>query len=250
MERRICLPIGASIRRDDRILAGLYREALARDPAVAESQRAWLAERDRCASRDPAEQDWCIYAAYERRKRELIARIGAPAWAEAGTTALYVDPGIEFEESFRATPLYRRLLPAISGASAAHLLVTANADGTVAARGYALGEGAQDCSVDARGLRLDPETGWWSAPYRAAGGEPAEWRDRPMPVLLLWSDRAEVYRSGHSEPGSPGDDDPRASEYAGCAVAVSFPEMIRVPVTPDEAARVTGFVDALRGEEE
>ncbi len=242
VERRICLPIGEMIRRDDRILAGLYREAAARDPGIAVSQRAWLRDRDRCAERDPAEQDYCIYQAYERRKSELIVRIGPPAWVRPGAFALFVGRRIEFDDGFRQSALYRRLLPAIVGSASARVMLRVNADGTIDAAGEAVGANAHLCSLAGERLRFDPATGWYSGPYRDDADTPAAWRGRPLPVLRFWADRVEVYRNGQM--GSL-DQDPRPSDYASCGARAAFEEMVRVPASDTQ---INAAIESMRGE--
>jgi uncharacterized protein YjbI with pentapeptide repeats/uncharacterized protein YecT (DUF1311 family) len=236
VERRICLPIGASIRLDDRNLAILYRQAVGRDPAVADRQRAWLRERDRCAQRPDEEKDRCIAEAYERRRSELIARLGAPDWASPGAVALFVEPQVEFEESFRSTPLYTRLIPAIKGSASARVVVRVNADGSLDAAGDAVGANAHLCSLGAERLRFDPATGWFSALRSPDLEAPPQFRGKPIPVLRLFGDRAEVWRGGQG--GLSEGEDPRVGDYASCGVRASFPEMIRVPVTLAEARQL------------
>ena len=110
------------------------------------------------------------------------------------------------------------------------------ADGTIDARGDARGANGHMCSLTGDRLRFDRSTGWHSGPYQANGDEPAQWRRRPMPVLLLWSDRAEIWRNGHNVYG-PTEGDPRPSDYASCGARAGFGQMLRVPVAQAEAAR-------------
>lgn len=236
VERRICLPIGASLRLDDRNLAGLYRQALARDPSVAAAQRAWLRERDRCARQPEVEKDHCIYQAYDRRRSELIARIGPPDWVRPGALALFVEQQVELDEGFRKTPLYQRLIPALKGAASARVVVRVNADGSIDASGDAVGANAHLCSLGAERMRLDPASGWFSAPDQPEIEAPPQWRGKPIPVLRLYGDRLEVWRGGQS--GFVEGEDPRAGDYASCGVRAAFPEMIRVPISQAEAEQL------------
>lgn len=233
VERLICGEAGATLRALDRDVADLYRRA---GPAVAASQQAWLRERDRCPLTEDMPDLWCVQQSYERRREALIARIGPPAWLRPGATALFVAPPMQFDEAFRAEPLYQRLLPVIIGASWSNVAVRANRDGTIDARGDALGANAHMCSLAGDGLRFDPDTGWYSGPYRPTGEEPAQWRTRPMPVLLVWGDRAAVYLNGRSNYGTD-EGDPRLSDYASCGARAGFSEMLLMPVPEDEAAR-------------
>jgi len=233
VERLICGENGGTLRALDRDIAELYRRAGA---AAAASQQAWLGERDRCPLTEGVPDSWCVQQSYERRREALVARLGPPAWLRPGATLLFVAPPMQFDEGFRAGPLYRKLLPAILGASWSNVVVRVNRDGMIDARGDALGANAHMCSLAGNGLRFDRDTGWYSGLYTPTGEEPAEWRTRPMPVLLFWGDEAAVYLNGHSNYGAE-EGDPRSSDYASCGARAGFSEMIRVPVSEAEAAR-------------
>ena len=60
------------------------------------------------------------------------------------------------------------------------------------------------------------------------------WRGRPVPVLLLFDDRAEVYEHGRASADQAGID-PRAGDYASCGARAGFEAMVRVPVGEREA---------------
>ncbi|MEA3030444.1 MAG: hypothetical protein QOG13_1769 [Sphingomonadales bacterium] len=230
IEQVICRPDGGRLRALDRAVADLYRQA---GPAAAASQTAWLRARDRC----PADDAWCIEQGYQRRKAALVARIGPPAWARAGAAALFVAPPVGFDETFRAGPLYTRLVPVIIGAGWSHAVVRVNADGTINVSGEALGANAHSCSLGGEGLRLDPATGWYSGPQTSGADVPMPWRTQAMPVLLLWGASAEVYENGRSgEGGEQGD--PRSSDYASCGARAAFSEMVRMPASEAEIARM------------
>jgi uncharacterized protein YjbI with pentapeptide repeats len=160
-----------------------------------------------------------------------------PSWARPGAIALFVDAPLLFDEAFRGTPLYRRLLPALIGASASHVAVRVRRDGSLDAAGESVGANAHTCTLAGEGLLFDPATGYYSGPHEATGEEPAEWRERPMPVLSFVGDRVEVYRSGRDNLGGP-DGDPRLSDYASCGMRAAFAPMVRVPGEEAAARRM------------
>ena len=208
---------------------------LARDAGEARAQGSWLRIRNACHRGDDATALGCLLDRYQERKEALVARLG-PAAPRPGEVQLYVAAPVEFDEGFREDPLYRRLVPALVYAGWARALVRANPDGTIDVRGDAIGGNAHSCSLSGDRLRFDARTGWYSGPYQATGEEPAIWRDRPMPVLLLWDDQAEVYQDGRGTFGAA-EGDPRASDYASCGVRAGFGPMVRMPVPAEEARR-------------
>jgi uncharacterized protein YjbI with pentapeptide repeats len=233
VERLICGEGGGRLRALDLLVAELFRRAAASDSTAAAAQRAWLRERDRCAADENA--GWsCVYDVYASRREQLVARIGPPAWARPGTAALFVMPAVDFDDDFRDDPLYRRLLPVIEGGAWSHVAVRVNADGSLDARGDAIGANAHSCSLGAEGLRLDRSTGWYSVEREPESGDPPAWRGRPIPVLLFWGERGEVYRHGHSETGGEGVD-ARAGDYASCGARAGFGELVRLPIPEAEA---------------
>ncbi len=157
-----------------------------------------------------------------------------PPWARPGATALFVAPNVAFDDAVRQGAIYARLVPVVVGAAWSRVAVRVNEDGTIDARGDAVGANAHQCWLGGDRLRLDPATGWYSGPQPPSDEDPPEWRGRPMPVLRLWDDRGEVFGRGHY--GAGGNGDPRFSDYAGCGVRAGFLPMIRVPV-PDAEAR-------------
>ena len=160
-----------------------------------------------------------------------------PAWARPGTVALFVGGPVEFDDAFRSTTLYRRLLPVIVGAAWSRLVARVNPDGTIDARGDAIGGNAHLCSLAGNGLALDRAAGWYSGPQTPQENDPAEWRERPMRVLRFHGDRALVWKNGHAG-GQHVDGDSRYSDYASCGARAGFSEMVRVPVGEAEARRI------------
>lgn len=230
VELLICGPDGGRLRALDRAVADLYRQA---GPGAAPSQAAWLRVRDRC----PADDNWCVEQSYQRRKAALIARVGPPAWMRPGAAALFVAPSVGFDEAFRAGPLYARLVPVIIGSGWSHAVLRVNPNGTIDASGGAVGANGHSCSLGGEGLRFDSATGWYSGPQRSGADVPMPWRTKPMPVLLLWGERAEVYERGRSGPGGE-EGDPRSSDYASCGARAGFSEMVRMPASAAEIARI------------
>jgi hypothetical protein len=128
-------------------------------------------------------------------------------------------------------------VPVIIGSGWSQAVVRVNPNGTIDASGEAVGANAHSCSLGGEGLRFDPATGWYSGPQQSAAEMPAPWRTRPMPVLLLWGERAEVYENGRSGQGGE-EGDPRSSDYASCGARAAFSEMVRMPVSEAEIARI------------
>jgi uncharacterized protein YjbI with pentapeptide repeats/uncharacterized protein YecT (DUF1311 family) len=231
VERMICGPDDYMLRQLDRELAAVYRRAVAADPSVAASQRAWLAERDRCAD------SLCLERAYAAREGALVGRLGPPAWLRPGVRALFVSERIAFAEPFRTTALYRRVLPAIVGAASSRVALRVNADGTIDAAGEAIGGNAHMCGLGGQGLRFDPATGWFSGPFVPVLDGPPDLSAPPMRVLRIDGDSAEVFRNGHYW----SDDDPveaRHSNYAGCGARAGFETMVRVPAADADVDRL------------
>lgn len=235
IELLICGPDGGRLRALDRAVASLYRQA---GRSAAASQSAWLRERDRC----PADDNWCVEQSYQRRKAALVARVGPPAWMRPGAAALFVAPSVGFDDAFRAGPLYARLVPVIIGSGWSRAVVSVNPNGTIEASGDAVGANGHSCSLGGEGLRFDSATGWYSGPQRSGADVPMPWRTRPMPVLLLWGERAEVYELGRSGPGGE-EGDPRSSDYASCGARAGFSEMVRMPVSDAEIAAHRATMD-------
>lgn len=235
VERLICGDQGSRLRALDRLVADLFRQAAVAGPGAAADQRAWLADRDRCARSEDVLS--CVDALYMRRREQLVARIGPPAWVRTERVALFVMPVVDFDDGFRADPLFRRLLPVIDGGAWGAMAVRVGTDGSLAARGESIGANAHMCSLSADGLWHDPATGWYSAMSEAEPDDPPQWRGRPAPVLLFWNDRAAVYRHGHAYGG--GDDiHPRAGDYASCGARAGFTELVRMPVSEEQVAEI------------
>ena len=146
-----------------------------------------------------------------------------------------------FDEQIRTTLLYRRLLPVVIDGADGRAVVRVNANGTIDAGGNAIGANAHLCSLWAEQIRLDPQTGWYSATPADNAQTPARLRGRPVPVVRLIDDRLEVYRGGHAD----FEEDPRPGDYASCGARAGFDTMVRVPITAEEAR---ALLDSFREE--
>jgi uncharacterized protein YjbI with pentapeptide repeats len=160
-----------------------------------------------------------------------------PDWARPGTTALFVNTPLIFDDAFRETELYRRLVPALIAASDMHVVVTVRPDGSIDANGEAVGANAHMCSLGSEALRFDPATGYYSGPYEPQPDDPPGWRGRPAPVLMLHGERAEVYGRGRA---FREDSEYPVGDYASCGARAGFDTMVRVPASAAEIERLSG----------
>jgi hypothetical protein len=157
--------------------------------------------------------------------------------ASPGAALYFVHLPDAFAVSFRSHPLYRRLLPALIGASWSWVAVKVNADGSIDASGEAIGANAHSCSLDSARLRFDPATGWYSGAQEARAEDPAAWRGKPMPVLRFRGDQVDVWRMGRWSLGE-GEGDPRDSDFASCGARAGFSPMLRVPLSTAQVERL------------
>ena len=162
---------------------------------------------------------------------------GPPSYAAPGNSFLFVDGPLVFEPAFQAHPLFRRLLAVLVGASWSRVAIRFNADGTIDAAGEAFGANGHMCSLAGRSLAFDPTTGWYSGPQEPAEDDPPHWHHRPMAVLMLSGESA-LAHARHGTSGVAGEEDPRFSDYASCGTRAGFSEMVRVPVSEEEALRL------------
>ncbi|HEU0098761.1 MAG TPA: pentapeptide repeat-containing protein [Allosphingosinicella sp.] len=169
---------------------------------------------------------------HSRRDRLPKPVAGTRSGLRPGTANLFVETPVDFDPAFRATALYRRLVPVLAGNPISRMLVTVRPDGRIDAEGDAVGGGDHMCGLAAKGLRLDRATGWYSGPHEPWERDPPEWRSRPMPVLRIRGDRAEAYGDGFGDHG-----DPRISDYISCGARARFGEMVRLPLTSAAARR-------------
>jgi hypothetical protein len=150
---------------------------------------------------------------------------------EPGTSALFISFPLELDAEARASPLYKRLLPAIVAETNSWVHVEGGRAGAVSAVGGAQGANYHPCSLSGPPLRLDPKTGWYVGRSRAPDEERGAWTGAEVPVLRLWDDRAEIFEEGHPRPGN---------DIVTCGARAFFSEMTRVPFPIEEARRLWG----------
>jgi uncharacterized protein YjbI with pentapeptide repeats len=153
----------------------------------------------------------------------------AGRWMKPGRSALFVALPLEFDAAARASPLYRRLMPAIVSGASSYVHVKVARDGSVRVEGHALGANAHWCGVEGPPLRLDRATGWYSGPAEAPPDGVGAWGGPRRPVLRLWGDKAEIYRDGHPR---------QFNDYFTCGARAFFYEMTRVPFPAAAAKRL------------
>ena len=195
-----------------------------------------VSERPAEVRLSPAEYAW-LRGRIGKRQEVLPAEAGArkvrkPApWMRPGAEALFVAPRIRFDAEAQASPLYRRLMPAIVAGAISYLRVKVGPGGRVEAVGSAIGGNGHMCGLGAKNLRLSAD-GWhsgWAEPFEPPAPPPAA----PVPVLRFHADRAEVYENGH-----PRDETLLRNgfdRFASCGARAGFEEMIRVPFPPHRA---------------
>lgn len=230
IERAICAESNSDIRRSDRHMAALYKEARKRGIAVEESQKAWLARRSRCTVVQYL--DRCLRNAYDQRIGQLIGLLGEGDWLPVGEDALFLEEVLPLGEDVVSSSSYVDLVPILAGAARSSLLVKRSFDGSLEAYGDAIGANAHLCSLHVKGLRFDPATGWYSLSALEDGVT------RRFPVLRYYDGRIEVYRGGRLQDGEewPSTDEEDGS-YVSCGARASFPPMVRIDAPLDLMAR-------------
>lgn len=137
-----------------------------------------------------------------------------------GETAFYVEPWLRFDPAARASPLYRRLLPAVVSRASSAMTVTGREDGALDAEGTAAGPAGHACDLSVRGLRFDRRSGWF------LGSLPLGKERAPTPLLRFDRDSVEVREQGHVEP------------WGFCGYRAGFGRMERVPLSREEGLRM------------
>lgn len=213
-EQLICSAEGgdAGLAQRDRQLAAAFAAARAATPAALAEQRAWLQSRNRCTTID------CIAQSYDRRLAALLGQAGAPAWLEPDKPVLFVEASMMPRLKGDQAALLARVSPVLVAAADQRIVVTRKADGTLDAVGQSIGANAHICSLDANGLRLDRDTGWFSL-FDANG--------RASPVIRLIGDRIEVFANGR-----PDYDVWPEADYVSCGARASFADGARIEADP------------------
>jgi hypothetical protein len=205
VEKLICGEYASALRTADRDMAALYGEAKRAGKITASSQKAWLAQRNRCSDED------CIVEAYRTRMDQLFAALG-PRWTlSAGQSVTYREDVLPLPSSMRGSDLYEHIRPVLADASMQYVTLTGLADGSVSTEGFALGGNAHMCDLVVEGARFDPRTGWYSA--EAHTGE-------LVPLFRIWGDRLLMRYSGNM-----GDTPDEAQDFVSCGARAGFVEL-------------------------
>ncbi|WP_422344882.1 hypothetical protein [Parasphingorhabdus sp.] len=225
VEKEICGEYNGDMRQSDRQVAALYDLARKQDRSVKASQKAWLKQRNACgAEQYPAD---CLRRAYDERVGQLIGLLGEPDWLKSGEEVLFFEEVLPLTGDVAQSPSYAQLVPILAGEARASLLVKRSTDGSLEAYGDAVGANAHLCTLEAKGLRFDAATGWYSLSGTQEG------LTRKFPVLRYHDGRIEVYRAGRLR----ADEELPGTSFASCGARASFPPMIKMDVPPAMMAR-------------
>lgn len=214
-EKAICGDYAQDIRQLDRQLANLYAMIRPKNPAIATSQKAWLAKRNTCTDRE------CLYPLYSDRVDELMVMMGEPEVIAKGTSALFVNEAVILSDSFRQTELFRKITPVLVGAASAEAVVSRENDGSYSIAGEAVGANAHLCSAGGDNLRFDPKNGWFSG----RGQGPSK---RRVAVFRALDDRIEFPGNGHPDE----EQFPGSSDYVSCGARAVLPQLRLIGVDP------------------
>ncbi|WP_284124550.1 pentapeptide repeat-containing protein [Parerythrobacter aestuarii] len=204
VETLICGEYQSELRRLDRDMAALYGQARTAGKADAAGQRAWLSRRNDCTKGE------CVETSYRARMQELFAAIGTELAIAPDASREYEEDVLPVTDDMRQSALYQRILPAIRMASMQGVTLTGREDGSISARGEAVGGNAHTCSLGADELVYDPATGWYSATARDGS---------PIPILLVWDQRLFFRYSGNA------DTPDEAQDYISCGMRAAFGEL-------------------------
>lgn len=204
-EQLVCGEYASSLRAADRDLAALYAQARASGHVTAASQRAWLAQRDRCPDAE------CLEAAYRARIDALFAAQGNRFTLGPGAAKTFRQDVLPLPSAMRGSELYRRILPVLADASWQDITLTGNADGSIAAEGFALGSNAHMCELSAPRLMFDPRTGWFSTASESGA---------MIPLLRVWGERLIMRYSGNM-----GDTPDQAQAFVSCGARAFFTDL-------------------------
>ncbi|MBK9433134.1 MAG: hypothetical protein IPN50_12280 [Sphingomonadales bacterium] len=212
-EKEICGEYASDVRALDRRMASLYATIRPKYPAIASSQKTWIANRNSCADRA------CLLSAYQKRVSQLMVSIGEPEVISPGTSALFINDTLELSDAFRSSGLFRKITPVLVGASSAEALLTRERDGRYSIAGEAVGANAHLCSVDGQGLRFDPRTGWFAGPSENGPM-------RRAAVFRSFDDRIEFPGDGHADDT----EFPGSGDYVSCGARAVLPELRQIDV--------------------
>ena len=213
-EQLVCSAEGleAGLPMRDRHLAAAFAAARTARPAAVAEQRTWLRSRNQC--RTVA----CIAQSYDQRLAALLGQAGVPASLAPGKPVLFVETGVvPLLESDQAA-LLAKASPVLVAAADQWIVVTHTAVGMLDAVGQSIGANAHICSLDATGLRMDPNTGWFSL-FDAKG--------KATPAIRLIGNRIEVFASGRPDYQAWPD-----ADFVSCGARASFTDGVRIEADP------------------
>ncbi len=204
-ERLICSEYESELRRLDRDMAQLFREALDAGATTLVAQRAWLGRRNRCG--DSA----CISDSYRQRMTRLFSALGTRLVLAPDESRTYSEDVLPLPDAFRSTALYKRIVPALEQAGMQHATLTGSEDGGISAEGSAVGGNAHLCHLGVSGAIFDPATAWYSA--RLEDGT-------LVPLFRVWRDRLMFRYSGNY-----GNTPEKVSDFMSCGARAGFQDM-------------------------
>ncbi|PXW75249.1 pentapeptide repeat protein [Blastomonas natatoria] len=221
-EKTICLQDSRDLADADRLLARTFAQARKKDSQLVAGQREWLKQRDACMGKEfPTD---CLRSAYADRQGQLLGALGERDWLKPGEAALFIDDELPVSDSMRQTALFARLAPLLAQASMGYVHVERSGDGQYIASGESIGANAHSCTLGARGLRLDPMTGWYSVTARGS--------NRKIRVVQIDGDWLRVFASGHPY----GEVAEAEADFASCGARAAFEPMRRIMLPPDVLA--------------
>lgn len=225
VERIICSEFEARLRQRDLELAWLYSQARERGRADPGAQKAWLAQRNRCADAD------CIARAYDMRIDALAGLLGAPDPVFGGQSAYFMHPSLPLGRAFRSEGLHARALPALVGDADIGAVIHRQADGRFSIAGKAVGVNGHMCTLLAGNLAFDPASGWFA--QQQGDGRP------PVRLFQLIDETLHIVRGGHPEY----DPEMAAGEYLTCGARAAFVPMTRIATEPGALAAMMRFFE-------
>ncbi|GGB68599.1 pentapeptide repeat-containing protein [Blastomonas aquatica] len=214
VETLLCAKTAGDLARSDRLLGALYAQARIGRPATLREQRQWIIQRDACMrSQFPTD---CLRTVYHDRIGALLGQLGERDWLEKGQAALFIEDSLPLSDAVRASALFTRIAPMLASGSMARIVVSREADGSYSVGGDVVGANAHTCSLSAKGLRLDPQTGWYSVPILQ--------QRRNARVFRVIGNEIEVFENGR-----PSSDLPEAEmDHMSCGMRAAFGALRRI----------------------
>ncbi|MCR2834796.1 pentapeptide repeat-containing protein [Parerythrobacter lacustris] len=204
-ERVICGEYESQLRALDRELSEAFTSLRESGKVTLESQRAWLRSRNACTDRD------CIEQAYETRLEQLYGALGTRFVLAPDASVTFEEDLLPLPADFRATELYRRIVPTLRAASYQSITLTGREDGTLAGEGEALGGNAHTCTFGVDGAVYDRATGWYAG-VADDGTKVPLFRVRNGRITLRYS-------------GNMGDTPDEAQNFISCGARAAFTDL-------------------------